>query len=189
MINKRLIREMSHSKKYIGYNVVFQWICLLANVAAIFTIGLLLQDLYEGNTVNLLLTTSIIIGAIAVRFICNLFAAKMSYLASAQVKSSLREKIYRKLLRQGSSYNEHVSTSEVVQVSVEGVEQLEIYFGRYLPQLVYSLLAPITLFVILSFISIKAALVLLICVPLIPMSIIAVQKIAKKLLHQYWGIT
>ena len=88
----------------------------------------------------------------------------------------------------GASYREHVSTSEVVQMSTEGVEQLEIYFGKYLPQLFYSILAPVTLFIILSFISLKASAVLLICVPLIPISIVAVQKLAKKLLNKYWGL-
>ena len=88
----------------------------------------------------------------------------------------------------GAAYKEKVSTSEVVQVSAEGVEQMEIYYGRYLPQLFYSLLAPITLFAVLSPISIKACIVLLVCVPLIPMSIVAVQKFAKKLLSKYWGI-
>ena len=81
-----------------------------------------------------------------------------------------------------------MSSSEVVQVSTEGVEQLETYFGKYLPQLFYSLLAPLTLFCILCRVSMKASLILLICVPLIPVSIVVVQKIAKRLLNQYWSI-
>ena len=92
------------------------------------------------------------------------------------------------MLKLGASYNEQVSSSEVVQVSTEGVEQLETYFGKYLPQLFYSLIAPVTLFVILSRVSLKASIILLICVPLIPVSIVAVQKIAKKLLDKYWSI-
>lgn len=58
----------------------------------------------------------------------------MSYLSSKTVKKMLRERIYKKLLKLGPSYKEKVKTSEVVQVSVEGVDQLEIYFGAYLPQ-------------------------------------------------------
>ena len=70
----------------------------------------------------------------------------MGYFSSKAVKKSLREKIYQKLLRLGSSYNEQVKTSEVVQVAVEGVDQLETYFGAYLPQFFYAMLAPLTLF-------------------------------------------
>lgn len=96
--------------------------------------------------------------------------------------------MYRKLTRMGASYLEKVSTAEVVQVFVEGIDQLELYFGKYLPQLFFSLLAPLTLFAVLSFVSFKSAIVLLVCVPLIPLSIVAVQKIAKKLLSKYWGV-
>lgn len=94
-------------------------------------------------------------------------------------QETLREKIYEKLLRLGASYNEQVKTSEVVQVAVEGVDQLETYFGAYLPQFFYAMLAPLTLFMVLCFINIPAAIVLLVCVPLIPIAIAAVQTWAK----------
>ena len=87
----------------------------------------------------------------------------------------------------GASYSEQVKTSEVVQVAVEGVDQLETYFGAYLPQFFYAMLAPLTLFVVLCFVSVPAAVVLLVCVPLIPVAIAAVQTWAKKLLSKYWG--
>ena len=114
--------------------------------------------------------------------------ARSSYLACVDVKRILREKIYEKMLKLGASYSEQVSSSEVVQVSTEGVEQLETYFGKYLPQLFYSLIAPLTLFIILCRVSLKASAILLICVPLIPISIVVVQKVAKKLLSNYWSI-
>ena len=129
-----------------------------------------------------------VIVALILRFVCDRQASHASYRASVDVKRILRDKIYSKLLRLGAAYREKVTTSEVVQMAAEGVEQLETYFGKYLSQLFYSLLAPVTLFVILSFVNWQASLVLLICVPLIPVSIVAVQKIAKKLLNKYWGI-
>lgn len=88
---------------------------------------------------------------LALRILCDHGAAKASYLASADVKRVLRGKIYGKLLNLGVSYREQITTSEVVQLCTEGVEQLETYFGRYLPQLFYSLLAPLTLFFVLGF--------------------------------------
>ena len=111
----------------------------------------------------------------------------MSFLSSKAVKKTLRGEIYEKLLRLGASYNERVRTSEIVQVAVEGVDQLETYFGAYVPQFFYALLAPLTLFVYLSRINMMSAVVLLICVPLIPVAIAAVQTWAKKLLSKYWG--
>ena len=109
-------------------------------------------------------------------------------LAAAQAaKREVRQQVYEKLVRMGPAYSERVSTAEAVQVSVEGCEQLESYFGQYVPQLVYAVLAPLTLFACLAPLSLPAAAALLACVPLIPLSIVAVQRIAKRAMRQYWG--
>ena len=189
MINKRLVRLLSDGKKYIYGNIFFQWINLIANIVAIFLISDFISDSYYGKVTDAKLIRLIVILAIAVlaRVICNIASSKMSYLSSKKVKQVLRHKIMEKMLTLGSSYNEKVRTSEVVQVSVEGVEQIETYFGLYLPQLFYSLLAPLTLFAVIVFMSFTPAIVLLLCVPLIPISIAAVQTFAKKLLAKYWG--
>ena len=189
MINKRLVRLLSDGKKYIYGNIFFQWINLIANIVAIFLISGFISDTYYGNVTDAKLVRLIVILAIAVlaRVICNIASNKMSYLSSKKVKQVLRHKIMEKMLTLGSSYNEKVRTSEVVQVSVEGVEQIETYFGLYLPQLFYSLLAPLTLLAVIVFMSFTPAIVLLLCVPLIPISIAAVQTFAKKLLAKYWG--
>lgn len=190
MIKTRLMKLLKGSERYIAQNVLWQWLALLFQIAAIFAAGTFLQSMMmeHSDTVFFLKTALIVFCAFLVRFFCERMAAISSGKASADIKPVLRRQIYEKLLRIGASYNQKIPTSEVVQVTTEGVEQLEIYYGKYLPQLFYSLLAPVTLFVILCLISWKASLVLLICVPLIPVSIVAVQKFAKKLLNKYWGI-
>lgn len=189
MINKRLIKVVPKSKKYVAGNVISQWISLVANITMMGSITHLLGKMFEKTATmhDITGTLCIAIIAVVIRCICNLASSKMSYLSSKMVKKTLREMIYKKLLRLGTSYKEQVNTSEVVQVTVEGVEQLETYFGAYLPQFFYAMLAPITLFGVMSFINFPCAVVLLICVPLIPAAIIAVQRWAKKLLGKYWG--
>ncbi len=190
MIKKRLVSLLAHAKKYIVYQVIWQWLSLLCQIIMIYSASVLMEKVLWGvmSKEALLQYALIVAVAMLVRFFCDRQASFASFKASVDVKRILREKIYRKLLKLGASYREKVATSEVVQVSGEGVEQLETYFGRYLPQLFYSMLAPVTLFMILSFVNWKASLVLFICVPLIPISIVAVQKFAKKLLNKYWGI-
>ena len=189
MINKRLISTVKESKRYIAGNVFFQWISLLANISMMGAIAALLQTLYEGtlDSQSIAITASCAIGAVVVRFLCTTAASRLGYLSSKAVKRTLREQIYQKLLRLGTSYKEQVNTSEVVQVAVEGVDQLETYFGQYLPQFFYAILAPLTLFGVLSFVNFPSAVVLLICVPLIPVTIVMIQRWAKKLLSKYWG--
>ena len=190
MIKKRLIGLLAHGKKYIVFQVLWQWFALLCQVLIIYAVAMTLDGAVFGTLTERRLAIYACLGAggMALRFFCDRQAAQASFAASMDVKRILREQIYRKLLRLGASYREGVSTSEVVQMAAEGVEQLETYFGKYLPQLFYSLAAPVTLFVILSFVNWQASLVLLVCVPLIPVSIVAVQKIAGRLLKRYWGI-
>ena len=189
MINKKLIGTVRESKKYIAGNVISQWISLTANIIMMGAIAKMLQSLYEGaiGEMQMILTAIIAAAAVAVRFTCTVVSSRMGYLSSRSVKKKLRQMIYQKLLRLGSSYREQTNTSEVVQVAVEGVEQLETYFGAYLPQFFYAMLAPLTLFAFLSFINFPSALILLLCVPLIPVTIIMIQKWAKKLLAKYWS--
>ena len=193
MINKRLISFMGDSKRYVAQNVLLQWVSLLANIAMILAVSRYLNALYTQYTVpgsvsvNLPLTLAILLAALAVRFVCTRAGASAAYQASRTVKKTLRAAIYQKLLRLGGSYTQAVPTAEVLQLAGDGVEQLETYFGAYLPQFFYAMLAPVTLFCVLAPISLKAAVILMVCVPLIPVSIVAVQKFAKRLLGKYWG--
>lgn len=185
MIKTKLIKLLADSKKYIAYNIFWQWAALISQIIIVYIIANIIAKLPA--PLNYMDVVKLL-AALAVRFVSDRLASMASYRASVDVKRVLREKMFDKLLRLGSSYNEQIATSQVVQLATEGVEQLETYFGKYIPQLFYSLLAPVTLFAVLAFVSVKAAAVLLICVPLIPVSIVAVQKFAKKLLNKYWGI-
>lgn len=190
MIKTRLVGLLSHAKKYIVYTILWQWAALLSQVLAVFSIADLLERVADQTLTAAVIqkTAVILLLVVAVRFLCERMGARSSYLACVDVKRILREKLYEKMLKLGASYSEQVSSSEVVQVSTEGVEQLETYFGKYLPQLFYSLIAPMTLFMILCRVSLKASVILLVCVPMIPISIVVVQKIAKKLLNKYWSV-
>ena len=191
MINKRLINLCSQSKKYIGLTILVNWLAIICNIIIIFLIGQFINKVYTGeltyiNLNSILKSGIIIVILLTIRFISNILYAKFSNLASSEARTTLRELVYKKLLRLGTGYSSVESTSSIVQVMVEGVEQLEIYFGKYLPQFFYSLLVPVTLFIFMSFVSFKAALVFILSVPLIPISIIAIMKIAKRILKDYW---
>ena len=191
MIKTRLIEQVPSSKKYIALTVLAQWLKTVANIVMIFILSNLLAQILDGKAFDfkrLLPYLGALAAVMLVRYLCGYASSQTAFFASSEVKKVLRQKMYKKLTRMGTSYSEKVSTSEVLQVFVEGVDQLELYFGKYLPQFFFAMLAPITLFAVLVFVSWKASVVLLICVPLIPLSIVAVQKIAKRLLSKYWGV-
>ncbi|RGX04625.1 ABC transporter ATP-binding protein/permease [Paraclostridium sordellii] len=189
MVNKRLLSLSKESKKYIYLTVLMNWISIICNIGIVLFVGNIIDKLFNKDfNFNIGIYTVYIGSLILTRFLCTYMSGRFSYYSSSKVRSSIRESIYKKLLELGVNYNETVSTSSIVQISVDGVEALEVYFGRYLPQLFYSLLAPFTLFLVIVPINFKAAIILLICVPLIPISIAAVMKFAKKILSKYWGI-
>ena len=190
MIKMRLIRLLEGAGKYIVQQIVWQWISLLAQVVIVYNIAHLLENAWQQklSTEGIVLTMGIVLLGLGFRFLCDRLYTKASFHASADVKRILRNKIYGKMLALGPSYRESVNSAEIVQMAGEGVEQLETYFGRYLSQFFYSLLAPITLFFILSRISVRTALLLLLAVPFIPIVIMLVMLVAKRLLSHYFAI-
>ena len=190
MIKTRLLKLLSHAKKYIVYQVIWKWIALICQALIIYGISMLIERSFSGELQRSQtgFCVGLILAAVLLRVYAERKAVYASYEASVDVKRILRVNIYGKLLELGASYRENAATAEIVQMAAEGVEQLETYFGKYLSQLFYSILAPITLFVILAFVNIKSSVVLLVTVWLIPISIVAVQKLAGKLLAKYWNI-
>ena len=190
MIDKRLINTVADSKKWIARTVLWNWLALVGGIVSAVAFAYVLQAAFlrELTASSAVGFGGILIAALALRAFAGKKSVQASYFASTRVKHELRSLIYRKLAGMPLNQVNQQSTSSIIQVASEGVEQLEIYFGRYLPQLFYSLLAPLTLFFFLVFFNAPTALILLVCVPLIPMSIIAVNKIAKKLLAKYWAI-
>ena len=188
MIDKRLLKEMPQAKVMVWKQVFMQWLGMLSNIGMVFLFANIFVEMFQDTLTlrNLMLCAIGVILMIIVRMLTSMQASRYSYRASCDVQNHLRQRIYEKLLELKNSYTQHIATSELVQLSVEGVDQLETYFGRYLPQFFYSMLAPLTLFLILVWLDWRSSLVLLVCVPLIPLSIIAVQKFAKKLLSKYW---
>ena len=189
MINKKLLSFDRGALRFVGANVAFQWLGMLCNVIFVRAIARLVGAAFAGMLTTGVLWQNLLLclGTVPFRFVFTLLASGMSDQASKNVKRTLRSNIYDKLTRLGPNYTETAATSEVVMLASEGVEQIDTYFAKYLPQLVYSLLAPVTLFVLLVGEHARSAIILLCCVPLIPMSIVAVQKFAKKLLAKYWG--
>ena len=189
MINKKLLSFDRGALRYVGANVAFQWLGMLCNVIFVRAIARLVGAAFAGSLTSAQLWQNLVLclATVPMRFAFTMLASAMSDQASKDVKRTLRSSIYAKLARLGPNYTETAATSEVVMLASEGVEQIDTYFAKYLPQLFYSLLAPVTLFVLLVGVHARSAILLLCCVPLIPLSIVAVQKFAKKLLANYWG--
>ncbi|MEI3325578.1 MAG: ABC transporter ATP-binding protein/permease [Thomasclavelia sp.] len=189
MINKRLVSYLKDDKRYVYLQVLMQWLGLIAQIIIIAIMADMINKLYYYSKIeDFIVKIIIIVVLVLIKGYFGKLASTYSFKAGKNIKGKLRCDIYKKILLLNNHYNDVISTASLTQLMSEGVEQLEIYFGKYLPQFFYSMLAPVTLFAILGQVEFKAALVLFICVPLIPLSIVLVQKFAKRLLSKYWGL-
>ncbi len=186
MMDKRLLGLVPQAMRHVIATVVWQLVGLVGNICMVYALCRMLSALASWTRPPVVVACLLLVAAMVLRTISTRQATAESFAAARDVKRVLRRKIVEKLLVLGPSYDAQVSTAEVVQLAVEGCEQLETYFAQYLPQLFYSVLAPLTLFVVLAPVSLPSALTLLVCVPLIPVVIVIVQKIAKRILGAYW---
>ncbi|EMB23811.1 hypothetical protein HMPREF9723_00949 [Treponema denticola OTK] len=190
MIHKRLTRSVPKSKKWILLSALSSWISLLCNVVITFVTVRFIFSLYNSSldkkTVFVLLSAAS--AALIIRVIAVRKRSYFSYRAGTEVKRTLRSMLYDKFISLKLNYSQYISMAEVTQIGTDGIEQLDSYFGAYLPQFFFSMAAPVTLFIILAPINFFAALVLFVCVPLIPLSIAAIQTVAKRILKRYLDV-
>lgn len=185
MFNKRLLEYFKLEMKDVYKIVLNQWFILCCHIILTSIHCYVLTRLFNKQNIVISVYFVSVIVLLFVKAKLQNMLNKQAFVLSETIKNKLREIIFDKIYHQKRTTV--FKESALTQLTTEGVDQLEIYFSKYIPQFYYALLAPITLFIIISFMSIKIALILLICVPLIPVSIIIVQKIAKKLLNKYWN--
>lgn len=188
MIDKSLLRLLGSNKIYIFYTVGFMVLGLFANLSI--TAGIcwsvsLLKE--QAELTNYLLPVFCITVGIVVRFFASCKTGDLKDMLGRKAKKDLRERTYRKIVTLGVRSTDGMSIAGLTQVALEGIEQLDLYYSSYIPQFFYAMLAPVILFFITVWIDWRVAVVLLACVPLIPVSIVAVSKYAKKIFAKYWG--
>ena len=192
MIDKKLLALLGPNKKYIFYAVGLMIVGLFANLAITASICYAIQYAAEytssgSNAQGFILPAVIVIIAMAIRYVTSRSIGDLKDTLGRNVKKDLRQKIYDKIIKLGVRTTDNMSMAGLTQLSMEGVEQLDLYYSAYIPQFFYAMIAPIILFIVTVRINWAVALVLLACVPLIPMSIIAVSRYAKKIFAKYWG--
>lgn len=185
MFNKKLFNELKSEKVQILKLLLIKILQMTTNVAMIFLIGksieALISSSFSGS--KFILFMLLIMGL-------NIFLIKIeagiSYKASYRIKNNLRERLMKKVFSFKMEYGSKVSISEVINLGVEGIEQLNLFYSALLPQLLFALIGPVILFCILSFLNFKIAIIMLLLIPLIPIAIMMVQKLAKKVVKTYW---
>lgn len=185
MIDKRLLNYLGDDKKLLIKIVVFH---ILNTITTISLTASLVAILYFSINYNLSNILYLIVGLLFLIILNVIFyrlSAKNKYELGNKVTTKIRNETYHSIMN-ASSLN--MTTSELTQLSIEGTEQLRLYYTMFIPSFFTSIISPIMLFIIICFFSPLVAPYYLLLVPLIPISIILVSKWAKRVFNKYWGI-
>ncbi|EOL44735.1 ABC transporter ATP-binding protein/permease [Enterococcus phoeniculicola] len=183
MIDRRLFQLTE--KKNLILLVVVRLLNLFSSILLWWTISIELSNYFYTKTGHSALLVSVLFGVCILKIILSKCQEILTFRASSELRLHLRKEIVAKSFRLGKSQNQ-LPSSTLAQLSVDGIEQLEIYYARFLPQLFYCLFASFMIFFTLGMFAWKPALLLLLCMPLIPLVIMGVMKIAKRILSGYW---
>ena len=189
MFDKRLLALLGRDKKYVWSIVACNLLTTVMNLVIAFSICLTVNNLILGVRDISAYKGAFLAAGVAVlaRFILSLINGNNAAWLGSNAKEMLRSRIYEKTARLGVRETDDLSLASLTQVAIEGVEQLDLYYSTYIPQFFYSVSSPFILFALLMFVSKPSAIILLCCVPLIPVSIIGVSRYAKKIFAKYWG--
>lgn len=192
MIDKKLLSLLGGNRKYIFYTVALMVLGMLASVTVTASLCKAISlaaeyDVNSGGPIIFLSPALAAVAGILVRYAASVLSGNLKDTLGRRAKKELRQQVYDKIVRLGVRSTDGMSMAGLTQVAMEGIEQLDLYYSSYIPQFFYAMLAPVLLFGITVRVDWRVALVLLACVPLIPMSIVAVSKYAKKIFAKYWG--
>lgn len=183
MIDRRLFAIAK--KQTLILQVVIRCINLGLSLYIWRILAFLLSHLIQGRSLPLSLPFGLILLALIGKLILIRLSAFLTDQASADLRVALRKRVMEKAFRLGNTSRQLPATT-LAQLSGDGIEQLEMYYAHFLPQLFYCLLASLILFAYLVSLAWQPAVAMLVCVPFIPITIMAVMKIAKRILNKYW---
>ncbi|HJT57472.1 MAG TPA: thiol reductant ABC exporter subunit CydD [Ktedonobacteraceae bacterium] len=187
-MNKVLFRYMRSARGPLILTIVFGLLetgAIIVQMAlfskVVNSVFLLHQGLAQVEWLLLLLLVAIIVRA-GLAWIREITAQK----GAMRVKSALRQRVFAHLLQLGPAYCKGESTGELVTTVSEGIERLDAYVSRYLPQLAFSVLVPLVIVAYIFPLDWASAVILLVTGPVIPLLMLLVGSYAEKQVQRQW---
>lgn len=188
MIDKRLYNFSGNIKKYISITTFLSCVKLIANIFFYFIFAFLLVSLI--NKDFSFSYSYIIISILIIVFVRQFSTIKISHMLGnlvVDVKRNLRKIIFEKTLKLGLAYSQLFKTQELIHLSVDNVEQLEVYFGGFLTQFYYCIVSSFILFFSIAYFNLKIAFILLGFSLAIPLSLYIILNKVKKIQKKYFA--
>ena len=188
MIDKRLYNFSGNIKKYISITTFLSCVKLIANIFFYFIFAFLLVSLI--NKDFSFSYSHIIISILIIVFVRQFSTIKVAHMLGnlvVDVKRNLRKLILEKTLKLGLAYSQLFKTQELIHLSVDNIEQLEVYFGGFLTQFYYCIVSSFILFFSIAYFNLKIAFILLGFSLAIPLSLYIILDKVKKIQKKYFA--
>src|ERR671920_259588 len=188
-MDKELLRRVGSARISLGTTVVLGVLVAVATIVQMLFLSKVVDlvflhgaNLYEVETLLLSL-----LGAVVVRAGLLWLREITAQQGAIRVKSELRERLFAHVLRLGPAYTRGERTGELATTATEGVEKLDAYVGRYLPQTVLSVFVPLLIAGYIFPRDWSSAVLLLVTAPVIPVMMVLVGSYAEEHTKRQWA--
>jgi ATP-binding cassette subfamily C protein CydCD len=162
-IDRRLWGFTKGVRLRIGAAVLVGLVAVAVGIARLALLGWLLGRVLAGEPLAALLgPVALVAGVIVLRGALEYARTMLAHHTAARVQARLREVLYDQVTALGPAHFTRARTGDVILSLVEGIQQLEVYFGQYLPQVFVAALTPPLIFAAVAFVDLPIALVMLV---------------------------
>ena len=186
MLDKYLFKSIGKAKKYILSSVFMMSFRVVGTALLAFAFGSLAEALYSKSTIDIKKLLIIFVLGIAIRVLALYKVTDYQSNIIGEVKGKLRERLITKAASIGPSYKEQISTATLINLGSDTIEQLQNYYGRFLPEYYGAFGASLVNFAILSYIDWRVGVVFLVLMPIIPLLLKFILTMVGRMQKKYW---
>lgn len=186
---KRLKEQVSAKQRLIYRSAILSWIQFLMRVASFALIAYYVAIGFERgfDQLNWIFFILAILGLNLIGFVVASFAKNLQGLASQYARNQLKTQFFDAFQAKSAQFEGQTSVTDVLTVAAQGIDSLDTYYGHYLNLSLRTYFNCATVLLLVTFLYPLGGAIFVLCLPLIPISIILMQKRSRHIMNRYWG--
>ncbi|MDE1692569.1 ABC transporter ATP-binding protein/permease [Streptococcus suis] len=184
---KRLKERIKPKMKLVYLAAFLSWVQFLMRIISFYLIAKGFVTYYEGGQVDLVQFVLILLGLNAFGYGVALIAKRLQGLGSQFARDSLKQSFFEALLAKDGQFESKATAADVFNIASQGIDSLDTYYSYYMASSLRTQFNCATVLLLVFLIFPLGAVIFILALPLIPISIIAMQKRSKRIMNRYWG--
>ncbi|HEM3505729.1 TPA: ABC transporter ATP-binding protein/permease [Streptococcus suis] len=184
---KRLKERIKPKMKLVYLAAFLSWVQFLMRIISFYLIAKGFVTYYEGGQVDLVRFVLILLGLNAFGYGVALIAKRLQGIGSQFARDSLKQSFFEALLAKDGQFESKATAADVFNIASQGIDSLDTYYSYYMASSLRTQFNCATVLLLVFLIFPLGAVIFILALPLIPISIIAMQKRSKRIMNRYWG--